>query len=70
MVSDTLMLFNLSSTQLIDFGKKLQLATVASRSNTGYAGLFPKEGLFQNRPAHPFLKSHESKRENYACAVQ
>ena len=41
------MLFELAPQQLMDFGKKLQLATVASRSDAGYAGLFPNS-------EHPF----------------
>ena len=45
-----LMLFDLAPQQLMDFGKKLQLATVASRSDAGYAGLFPNS-------EHPFSQS-------------
>jgi hypothetical protein len=64
------MSFDTAPQQLAAFGKKLQLATVASRSDVGYAGLFPKVRLFPLYSEHPFLQSGESKRENNFCTVQ
>jgi hypothetical protein len=58
------MSFNLAPKPLVDFGKKLRLATqVALRSDIGYARLF-------STSEHPFLQSGESKTQNEFCTVQ